>query len=152
MIAAIQKQLQSEASMLENFTILKQEFLTRKQSIEPWLEEKPLFTEQQENRKVLRSLKSKLRHLQADKLDLEEVCVIAWSFPQKFSRSKWHVQLSLNNSLFVIRTTLYICISALLSLLGRYFHYFEERKLPYLLFDVDMRILIDKALKHFYLL
>ena len=88
MIAAIQKQLHSEASMLENFTILKQEFLTRKQSIEPWLEEKPLFTEQQENRKVLRSLKSKLRHLQADKLDLEEVCVIAWSFPQEFSRSK----------------------------------------------------------------
>ena len=42
-----------------------------------------------------------------------------------------------------------ICMQ--LSLLGRYFHYFYQRKRPCLLFDVDMRILIDKALKHFYI-
>jgi len=37
-----------------------------------------------------------------------------------------------------------------ISLLGRYFHYFYQRKLPSLLFYVDMRILIDK--KNFYML
>lgn len=72
-IATVQKQLQSEASMLQNFTILRQEFLSRKESIEPWLDKKPTCSDLQENRKQLRGLKSKLRHLQADKLDLEEV-------------------------------------------------------------------------------
>ena len=50
---------------------------------------------------------------------------------------------------FCIGTTLYICMTVL-SLLCRYFHYFEQRKLPCLLFYVNMPILIDKALKHFY--
>jgi len=40
----------------------------------------------------------------------------------------------------------------ILSLLGRYFHYFEQRKLPCLVFYVEMHILIEKALKHFYML
>ena len=39
-----------------------------------------------------------------------------------------------------------------ISLLGRCFHYFSKRKLPCLLFDVDMCILIGKVLKHFYML
>ena len=39
-----------------------------------------------------------------------------------------------------------------LSLLGSYFYYFYQRKLPCLLFYVDMRILIGKTLKHFYML
>lgn len=76
MIAVLQKQLQSEASVMENLTSLKLEFVRHKDLIEPWLDEKPLFNDLQENRKILRSLKSKLRHLQADKLDLEEVSVL----------------------------------------------------------------------------
>ncbi|KAH3863128.1 hypothetical protein DPMN_026106 [Dreissena polymorpha] len=59
--------------MIENFRILRQEFYEKMKSIEPWLDNTPSFSELQENRKLLRSLKSKLRHLQADKLDLEEV-------------------------------------------------------------------------------
>jgi len=45
--------------------------------------------------------------------------------------------------LFVIGTTLYIFTC---------FHYFKQRNLPCLLFYVDMRILINKALKYFYML
>ncbi|XP_052262837.1 serine/threonine-protein kinase 31-like isoform X2 [Dreissena polymorpha] len=71
-IASVRKELQTEASMIENFRILRQEFYEKMKSIEPWLDNTPSFSELQENRKLLRSLKSKLRHLQADKLDLEE--------------------------------------------------------------------------------
>ena len=59
--------------MLENFRGLHREFTSLKSVIEPWLERKPTLTDIQENRKTLRSLKSKLRHLMADKQDLEEV-------------------------------------------------------------------------------
>ena len=59
--------------MLENFRSLHREFTGLKASIEPWLAKKPALTDIQENRKALRSLKSKLRHIMADKQDLEEV-------------------------------------------------------------------------------
>ncbi|KAL4239766.1 RNA catabolic process [Mactra antiquata] len=71
-IASIRKELHNEASTLENFSMLYDEFAGRKRNMEPWLDKSPTFTELQENRKLLRSLKSKLRHTLADKLDLEE--------------------------------------------------------------------------------
>ena len=73
-----------------------------------------------------------------------------WVFAQFWGGNKRNVSLS-NNSLFSLQGQL-CTFARVLSLLGRYFHYFEERKLPYLLFYVDMHILIDKALKHFYML
>ncbi|XP_053392636.1 serine/threonine-protein kinase 31-like isoform X2 [Mercenaria mercenaria] len=71
-IASVRKELHQEAATLENISVLHREFSTRKLTIEPWLNKPPAFTDFQENRKQLRSLKSKLRHIQADKLDLEE--------------------------------------------------------------------------------
>ena len=73
MIASVRRELSTEISMLENFRSLHREFTGLKASIEPWLAKKPALTDIQENRKALRSLKSKLRHIMADKQDLEEV-------------------------------------------------------------------------------
>ncbi|WAQ96045.1 hypothetical protein MAR_028735 [Mya arenaria] len=71
-IASFRKELQNEAATLQNFMLLRQEFVNKKETIEPWLNTTPTFADVTESRKQLRALKSKLRHLQADKLDLEE--------------------------------------------------------------------------------
>ncbi|XP_060586126.1 serine/threonine-protein kinase 31-like isoform X2 [Ruditapes philippinarum] len=71
-IASVRKELNQEAATLENIATLHREFNTRKLSIEPWLDKPPTFSHVQENRKQVKSLRSKLRHLQADKQDLEE--------------------------------------------------------------------------------
>jgi len=77
-IASLRKELQSEESTLQNFLLLRQEFAHRRDTIGPWLDATPTFTDLMESRKLLRSLKSKLRHLQADKIDLEEVRMLLY--------------------------------------------------------------------------
>ena len=67
---------------------------------------------------------------------------------QQFPLKPW-LNDSHNSFFLYLWTTLYICMTVL-SLLCRYFNYFEQRKLPCLLFYVNMPILIDKALNHFY--
>ena len=73
MIASVRRELTTEISTLENFRGLHREFTGLKAVIDPWLDRKPALTDIQENRKTLRGLKSKLRHIMADKQDLEEV-------------------------------------------------------------------------------
>ncbi|XP_060063477.1 serine/threonine-protein kinase 31-like [Ylistrum balloti] len=71
-IAAILKELRGEMKTLENLKGVASDFTSLKSSIEPWLEARPNLESITERRKAIRSLKSKLRHKEADRQDLEE--------------------------------------------------------------------------------
>jgi chromosome segregation ATPase len=88
-IASVRKELNQEAATLENIATLHREFNTRKLSIEPWLDKPPTFSHVQENRKQVKSLRSKLRHLQADKQDLEEVLILIFTYTLYHFKAKF---------------------------------------------------------------
>ncbi|XP_069123904.1 serine/threonine-protein kinase 31-like isoform X2 [Argopecten irradians] len=71
-IAAILKELRGEMKTLENLKGVASDFTNLKSSIEPWLEARPNLENITDRRKAIRSLKSKLRHKEADRQDLEE--------------------------------------------------------------------------------
>ncbi|XP_061175538.1 serine/threonine-protein kinase 31-like isoform X2 [Saccostrea echinata] len=71
-LTAILNELHGEIGVLDNCRQFMAEFSQMKAGIEPWLDTKPNFDDIQECRKNIRSLKSKLRHMEADRLDLEE--------------------------------------------------------------------------------
>ncbi|XP_062615435.1 serine/threonine-protein kinase 31-like isoform X2 [Saccostrea cucullata] len=71
-LTAILNELHGEIGVLDNCRQFMAEFSQMKAGIEPWLDIKPNFDDIQECRKNIRSLKSKLRHMEADRLDLEE--------------------------------------------------------------------------------
>ncbi|XP_033730779.1 uncharacterized protein LOC117320240, partial [Pecten maximus] len=71
-LAAILKELRGEMKTLENLKGVASDFTNLKSSIEPWLEARPNLGSITERRKAIRSLKSKLRHKEADRQDLEE--------------------------------------------------------------------------------
>lgn len=72
-LTAILRELQSEISTLDNFRQLVKDFTNLKSGIEPWLERSPDLEDILESKKLIRNLKSKLRHKDADLQDLEEV-------------------------------------------------------------------------------
>ncbi|XP_041364703.1 serine/threonine-protein kinase 31-like [Gigantopelta aegis] len=72
MLQALEKDLQSEISSIENVQKLATDFSQLRKEIEPWLETRPNVDELQDVRKSLRALRSKLRHRLADKEDVEE--------------------------------------------------------------------------------
>jgi hypothetical protein len=74
-LTAILNELHGEIGVLDNFRQFMAEFSQMKAGIEPWLDTKPNFDGVQECRKNIRSLKSKLRHKEADRQDMEEVCI-----------------------------------------------------------------------------
>lgn len=58
---------------INHFKTLIKEFSEIKSGIEPWLTAKPNTEELTQIKKTIRGLKSKLRHKEADRQDLEEV-------------------------------------------------------------------------------
>lgn len=74
MLTAILNELHGEIGVLDNCRQFMAEFTQMKAGIQPWLDNKPKFEDIQECRKMIRALKSKLRHKEADRQDLEEVC------------------------------------------------------------------------------
>lgn len=73
-LTAILKELHGEIGVLDNCRQFMGEFTNMKAGIQPWLDTEPNFEEIQECRKTIRTLKSKLRHKEADRQDMEEVC------------------------------------------------------------------------------
>ncbi|XP_021374415.1 serine/threonine-protein kinase 31-like isoform X2 [Mizuhopecten yessoensis] len=71
-LAAILKELRGEMKTLENLKGVASDFTNLKSSIEPWLEARPNLESITDRRKAIRSLKSKLRHKEADRQDIEE--------------------------------------------------------------------------------
>lgn len=76
-LAAILKELRGEMKTLENLKAVVNDFTHLKSSIQPWLEVRPNLESITERRKAIRGLKSKLRHKEADRQDLEEVTNMA---------------------------------------------------------------------------
>ncbi|XP_065922149.1 serine/threonine-protein kinase 31 isoform X2 [Magallana gigas] len=71
-LTAILNELHGEIGVLDNCRQFMAEFTQMKAGIQPWLDNKPKFEDIQECRKMIRALKSKLRHKEADRQDLEE--------------------------------------------------------------------------------
>ena len=72
-LTAITKELSGELSNLDTFKGFITEFGNMKEDIGLWLDRKPDTTKIMEQRKLIRSLKSKIRHQEVDRQDLEEV-------------------------------------------------------------------------------
>lgn len=72
MIKAIVKELSNEMKNIKHFKKLIGEFTGYKEGIEPWLTVNPNTEELNQIKKTIRGLKSKLRHKDADRQDLEE--------------------------------------------------------------------------------
>lgn len=72
MLIAVLKELTTEQKTLDSYITFYTEFMLLKASLEPWLTKKPKLEEIEKHRKELRSLKSKLRHKEADRQDLLE--------------------------------------------------------------------------------
>ncbi|XP_052059491.1 serine/threonine-protein kinase 31-like isoform X3 [Mytilus californianus] len=73
-IKAIVKELSNEMKNIKHFKKLIGEFTGYKEGIEPWLTVNPNTEELSQIKKTIRGLKSKLRHKDADRQDLEEAC------------------------------------------------------------------------------
>ena len=73
LVQTVQRDLKAEILCVNNFIRLQSEFRIMRAGMEAWLDRKPSVDKLLENRQVLRSLKSKLRHKLADKHDAEEV-------------------------------------------------------------------------------
>ncbi|XP_064617698.1 serine/threonine-protein kinase 31-like isoform X2 [Liolophura sinensis] len=71
-IHEIKRVFEEEWKIIESVKSLATEFTRQKAAIEEWLNEKPDLQDIRGVRKNLRSIKSKLRHLLADKEDIEE--------------------------------------------------------------------------------
>ncbi|XP_063430634.1 serine/threonine-protein kinase 31-like isoform X2 [Mytilus trossulus] len=71
-IKAIVKELSNEMKNIKHFKKLIGEFTGYKEGIEPWLTVNPNTEELNQIKKTIRGLKSKLRHKDADRQDLEE--------------------------------------------------------------------------------
>jgi len=72
-LTSILNELRGELKTMENLQTVVTDFKQLQSSIEPWLDAKPSLSGITEKRKAIRSLKSKLRHKEADRQDLEEV-------------------------------------------------------------------------------
>ena len=73
LVQTVHRDLKAEILCVNDFIRLESEFRHMQAGIEAWLDRKPSVEKLVENRQVLRSLKSKLRHKLADKHDAEEV-------------------------------------------------------------------------------
>ncbi|KAL8593195.1 hypothetical protein ACOMHN_009850 [Nucella lapillus] len=72
LVKSVHQDLKGEMLCVKNLMRLQTEFTAMRDSIAPWLESAPTMDPLLENRQLLRSLKSKLRHKLADKHDAEE--------------------------------------------------------------------------------
>jgi len=73
-VQSLKKCLDAEKDEIRQVQSLKEEYTLLKQIIAPWLNEKPSLLHVLNIRKTIKTLKSKLRHKLADKVDLEEDC------------------------------------------------------------------------------
>lgn len=72
-IHEIKRVFEEELKIIESVKCLATEFTRQKTAIEEWLNQKPDLQDIRDVRKNLRSMKSSLRHLLADKEDMDEV-------------------------------------------------------------------------------
>ncbi|BFZ03297.1 hypothetical protein BsWGS_06335 [Bradybaena similaris] len=72
LVQALLRELSDEAMCVDHLSKVLHEFSALKEQITPWLDTKPSTDELQKVKGKLKSLKSKLRHRLADKVDAEE--------------------------------------------------------------------------------
>ncbi|KAI8796750.1 serine/threonine-protein kinase 31 [Biomphalaria glabrata] len=72
LVQIVLTELREESNCLEHLTKVLNEFTSLKKQISPWINKTPSIAELQSVRTKLKSLKSKLRHKLADKMDAEE--------------------------------------------------------------------------------
>ncbi|CAG5115231.1 unnamed protein product, partial [Candidula unifasciata] len=72
LVQALLRELSEEAMCVDHLSNVLHEFSALKEQISPWLDAKPSTAELQTVKGKLKSLKSKLRHKLADKMDAEE--------------------------------------------------------------------------------